>query len=335
MTWPVLCKSPAVTLRTYGSVLILVSACATLACGSSATTSANVTAPAESRCDASVSSSAVSFTLDGGTGTLTIAVARECAWRATSPVDWITFTTAVEGQGDGTVGYRVSENRDPITRQAQLSVADRQVTLNQGAAPCRFMLGSAPSSFDPQGGQASIDLSTHAVCEWSAASHSAWAAVSPSSGRGAGRITVTVSPNAGSERPVVVSIAGLRVEMAQRAAPAPPPPTPVPQPPAPPPAPTPPTPTPNPPAPTPTPAPTPPAPTPVRSIKLDGEAREVSGSCPTKTFQLENRTVYTTEQTAYERGDCDDLRNRARIDEVRGTLMSDGRVRAEHVKFKK
>ena len=314
------------TLRTYGPVLILVSALATIACGSSATTSSNITAPAETRCEASVSSSTVSFGPDGGTGTVSIAVARECAWRATSPVAWITFTTAVEGQGDGTIGYRVSENRDPVTRQTQLSVADRQLALSQGAAPCRYDLSGVPSNVAAAGGQTAIDISTHDVCEWTAGSQTNWASVSPGSGRGSGRVNVSVSANAGAARPVVVTLAGHRVEMTQGAASAPPPapPTPVPQPPSPPP---------GPPAP-PTPAP-PPGPTPVRAIELKGEARDVAGSCPNKTFTLDNRTVYTSAQTDFERGNCGDLRNRVDLDFVRGMLMSDGRVRADRIRFKK
>ena len=310
-------------LRTYGSVLILVSAFATVACGSSATTSSNVTAPAETRCEATVTSSTVSFGPDGGTGTITIGVARECAWRATSPVGWITFTTAVEGQGDGSVGYRVSENRDPVTRQAQLTIAERSLALSQAAAPCRYDISGMPSSIAPEGGQTAIDIGTHALCEWTAGSQSSWASVSPGSGRGNGRVNVTVSANPGAARPVIVTVAGHRAETTQGAAPvpAPTPPAPVPQPPAPPPAP-------------PTPPPSP-APIPVRAVELDGEARNVAGTCPNKTFTLDNFTVYTSAQTAYERGDCADLRNGTDLDFVRGMLMSDGRVRADRIRFER
>lgn len=280
-----------------------------------------------------MSSSSVSFGPDGGTGTITVAVARECSWRATSPVAWITFTTSAEGQGDGSVGYRVSENQDPVARQAQMSVAERPIALSQGAAPCRYQVTGATSSIAAEGGQATVELNTHALCEWTAASQSAWAAVNPTSGRGDARLNVSVAANGGADRPVVLTVAGHRVEMTQRAAPAPPP-APVPQPPAPTPTPPPPpTPAPNPPAPPP--PPPPPAPTPVRPIALDGEARDVSGTCPNKTFSLENRIVYTTAQTEFERGSCGDLRNRVDFEFVRGMLMSDGRVRADRIRYDK
>jgi len=331
----------------------------TAACGSSATTSTSITAPASTRCQASVTGSALSFGPGGGTGTLAISVDRECSWRATSPVDWVTFTTSVEGQGDGTVGFRVVENAEPVPRQAALTVAERQITLAQQPAPCRYALGGAPEAIGSQGGDATIDLDTHIACSWTAQSEQAWATVTPGSGSGAARIRVSVVPNTGPERPVVVSVAGHRVSMTQRApatvptpapnpapAPAPPPPPPSPSPsptPTPEPAPTPspspspsPTPSPSPsPTPSPSPSPTPPAPSqpqPVREIELEGELSQLTGSCPDRRFTLQGRTVYTTASTQYQKGNCNTLKNKADV-EVKGMLMSDGTVRADRVKF--
>jgi hypothetical protein len=324
------------------------------ACGSSASTSTSVTAPAAGRCKATIANSTGAFGPAGGSGTLAITVARECSWRAASPVSWISFTSAVEGQGDGTVVYRVAENVDPVARQATLAVAERQVGLAQTAAPCLYHVSPNTEAVAGAGGEAAVAIDTHPVCSWTARAEQAWASVSPSSGSGDAIITVTVAANTGAERPVSVSVAGQLVSLMQRpATPAPPPPgpappgptPPAPAPPAPPPpGPTPPPPTPpppTPPAPTPPPpAPTPPAPTPVREIELDGEARRVSGVCPALTFVLEGRTVYTTADTKYSRGSCERLQNGGGDDdddekevEIVGTLMSDGRVRADRVRF--
>lgn len=67
-------------------------------------------------------------------------------------------------------------------------------------------------------------------------------------------------------------------------------------------------------------------------ITLVGEARTVSGTCPVLSFTLLTRTVYTTEQTMFSKGPCRELQNGREI-EVRGMLMSDGRVRADRVRF--
>jgi hypothetical protein len=128
-----------------------------LGCGRSATTSTNITAPTSTRCQATVAPSVTAFGPAGGTGTLSIGVDRECPWRAVSPASWITFTSAVDGQGQGSVSYRVAENLDPLPREANVSVADRQVPLSQQPAPCRYTLGGIPSGFSERGAQAEID----------------------------------------------------------------------------------------------------------------------------------------------------------------------------------
>jgi hypothetical protein len=319
---------------TVRASLLFALAVLTAACGSSASTSTTVTAPTSTRCEATVSPSTSTFGPSGGTGTLTVVVARECGWRATTSAAWVTFTTGTAGQGDGTVGYRVSENADPANRQASISVADRAVPLSQQGIPCQYTLEGVPSTLSEAGGQAIIGLRTHAACSWTARSESSFATVAPASGTGNAQLNVTVSGNAGAERPVVLTIAGERVTMMQRPAAGPTPaPAPAPNPPAPTPSPTPspaPTPTPAPP-PAPTPPPSP-LPTPVQEIKLSGPIDALSGICPLWRFELSGRTVLTTLTTTYEKGPCTRMKNGTRID-VEGWVLSDGTVRADRVRF--
>jgi hypothetical protein len=310
-------------------------------CGSSATTSTSVTSPASTRCEATVSSSAASFGPAGGTGTLAIVVARECSWRAATTAPWITFTSAVDGQGDGSVSYRVAENGEPVARQASLSVADRQVPVAQQAAACRYILNGIPAAIAEQGGTAQIELVTHAACPWTAASQTSWATITPQAGSGSAQVRVTVVANSGAERPVTVTIAGERVTMTQRGPGSPPTPVPAPAPPEPSPTPSPtptPAPVPPPPEPTPPPAPTPPPPpppgppTPVEEVDVTGLIANLSGSCPSWRFDLLGRVVFTTSQTAYERGSCQIMKNGSEV-RVQGWLMSDGTVRADRIRY--
>ena len=78
-------------------------------------------------------------------------VARECAWSAASQAAWIVITSAAEGQGDATVTYRVAENADPVARQGTLAITDRQVTVPQEAAGCRFQISRNGDSVGPAG----------------------------------------------------------------------------------------------------------------------------------------------------------------------------------------
>ena len=288
-----------------------------------------------------MTNSAAAFSAAGGTGSITVSVSRDCTWTAVSPTPWITLTSAAEGQGDGTVSYRVLENADPVQRQAALTVADRQMAVSQSAAPCDFDLSGIPDSIVSDGAESDITLNTHPLCAWSAVTEEAYAALSPSSGTGPARLRLRVSANDGAQRTVTINIGTERVVATQQ--PARSVPTPVPTPaPTPVPAPAPgPTPTPGPPtpvpAPTPPPTPTPgpgPAPTPVREITVEGEAQAVSGACPVLTFTTAGRSVYTTNSTEFSKGPCRNLVNGADV-EVRGMLMSDNRVRADRVRFEK
>ena len=327
------------------------------ACGSSASTTTNLTGPSGTRCQASVTNSGSSYGPAGGTGTLSVSVSRECTWTAVSGSPWVAITSSAEGQGDGTVTYRVAENAVPVPRQSSIGVGERLIEVAQQGAPCRFELSAAATDPLPaEGGVRTLDLRTHAVCEWTAASQVPWVVVLPASGRGDGTLRLNVTANSGPARTAELMVAGERITATQvaPAGPAPvptPAPIPVPEPtPAPVPAPTPPpapapapapapvpapTPAPAPvpqptPGPAPAPTPLPAGPTPVRSISLEGPLQLLSGSCPSLTFRVDRYSVFTTQATTYDGVSCSGLRNGLRV-EAKGMLMSDGTVRADEV----
>jgi hypothetical protein len=252
------------------------------------------------------------------------------------------MTSAADGQGNGTVSFRVAENGDPVARQGALAVADRQVSVAQEPAPCRFEVASAATAIAPEGGELTVDVRGHPACTWTARSDVTWAAVSPNTGKGDAVVHVAVSRNTGTARQLSLVVAGQPVNAMQRSADSPPAPTPAPTPappgpaPAPTPAPTPmpaPTPTPTPPptpSPTPTPTPPAPAPVPVRGIELSGRISDVSGTCPAITFELRGRTVYTTDDTEFKKIPCEKI-DRGTDLKVEGMEMSNGTVRADRV----
>jgi hypothetical protein len=122
--------------------LAIVAAAAAYGCGSSAVTS--VAGPSAARCQLSMTDTSSTFPPAGGTGSVSISVARECAWSAASQGGWIEITSAKEGQGDGTVAYRVVANGDPVTRRGAIVAGDQRVDIGQAGAPCEFTV-SAPS----------------------------------------------------------------------------------------------------------------------------------------------------------------------------------------------
>ena len=290
--------------------MTLLAAVAT-ACGSSATTTTpTIAGPSPTRCQPTISSSSSSFGADGGTGTLTIAITRECTWTATSQASWIQLTSAATGQGDGTVSFRVAANADPVARHAAIVVDDQSTDIAQGAAPCRYDLSAPSNAFVASGGQAIVDVRTHQVCAWSATSNASWVTLNPASGQGPSQITVTASSNPGPERSVTLTIGQGQVVLRQASAPT--------APPAPPPAPTPP-PTPAPPPPTP--APPPPAPTPPQTVEINGEIDHLFGSCPDLWLTIDDQLVRTTKDTTFKKGNCRDLREGTKVT-ARGTVQS-------------
>lgn len=291
----------------------------------------SVAGPTASRCQATVSNSSANFGADGGAGTLTVSVARECAWTAASDVTWISITAGASGQGDGTVGYRVAANADPSVRRGGIAVADQRADIGQEAAACDYTLSAPAGALQAAGANTSVDLRTRPGCGWQARTDSSWLSVRPESGSGQAVLVVTAAPNAGTERTANVLVSGQRVTLRQLAAPPAPSPTPAPTPaPTPPPPPTPaPTPTPT---PTPPPAPSPPPPGP-QPISVDGKVNDLRGSCPSLTFTLKQYTVRATPATEYRKGPCKDVRNGKDV-RVIGTLSSATTIDATSIEVK-
>ena len=112
------------------------------ACGSSGTTSVTATAPDQQPLPGSVATSSSTFGPGGGTGTVSISVARECSWSATSQAAWIQISSATSGQGDGSVSFKVAANADPMARRGAVGVADQTASVTQQGAPCKFDVSS-------------------------------------------------------------------------------------------------------------------------------------------------------------------------------------------------
>lgn len=281
-------------------------------CGSSAVTT--VTGPTGTRCQASLTNSSNAFGPSGGTGTLAVSIDRECSWSATSPVSWIQLTSAPNGQGDGSVSYRVVANPDPVVRHSAITAADAQAAIAQDAAPCQYSLSGPAAALAAAGGSATIDLRTNPACGWSAKPNSAWVTVAPASGSGNATLTVTAAPNTGAARTVTIAIGSDSVDVQQQAAPADPAPVPAPAP--------------APPGPTPPPPPPPPT-----TVDLEGTVSDVSGKCPNVQFSLDETTVQATRATRFSGGGCKDVKNDAHV-EVRGSV-SDAMVTADFISIKK
>src|SRR5438093_13572171 len=94
----------------FASILFALLAAAA-SCGRATTIS--TTSPSTPKCQVSIDNSLATAPASGANGSLTITTTRDCTWSASSGVNWIALTSAANGQGSGTVSYRVDANGVP------------------------------------------------------------------------------------------------------------------------------------------------------------------------------------------------------------------------------
>ena len=233
--------------------------CGLASAGCSSSSTESLAGPTTAHCSLTLSGTPPVVESTGASGSLTLAINRECAWTAKAEVGWISVSPA-GGQGDAQISYSIASNPQPAERRGTIVVNERRVELTQRPA-CVFTLTPARIEASASRQRLTVTLSGPAGCTWSAVSRVGWIEVeSGASGSGPGAVTLEVRANTtAAGRTGDVVIAGLTFTVTQKRAgtSAPDPPEPAP-PTAPAPEPTPPpVPTPPPPSPEPTPTPGP------------------------------------------------------------------------------
>ena len=83
-------------------------------------------------CNYTLSSSSVSVSAGGSSGSVNVTADGSCSWTATSNVAWIAVTGGATGSGNGSVSYSVQANTG-AARSGTISIAGQTFTVNQGA----------------------------------------------------------------------------------------------------------------------------------------------------------------------------------------------------------
>ncbi len=194
-------------------------ATAALLIGGCGSTSSTLLGPSDGRCSVSLSPTTSPLGSAGGSGSIVVTASRECSWSVKSEADWITITSALNGQGEGRVDYAAASNPTPEVRRGGVVVGERRTEVIQSGAPCEFTLTPASGSFGSGGGSAAVTVTTLAGCTWTATSHDSWITVtSGSSGLGGGAVQLLVAANTGPPRAGTVSMAGRLFTVTQAAA---------------------------------------------------------------------------------------------------------------------
>jgi hypothetical protein len=152
----------------------------------------------------------------GGAGTLTVTAARDCTWAASNTAQWIVITSASNGQGDGSIAYRVAANTTPSSRRATIDVNTAAASIVQEAAECRVTVTPASASVPASASEVTIQVQTNAGCSWTAASDAGWARITAgASGRGDGAVTLAVDTNSSAARAAHLVVGGASMTIDQ------------------------------------------------------------------------------------------------------------------------
>lgn len=170
-------------------------------------------------CSYSISPASASFASSGGTSNIVISTLTACAWTASSPASWITFSTT-NGTGNATVTYTVAANVSSTARSAVLTVAANGFTVTQAGAPCVYAITPASASAASAGAAGTVGVTATIGCAWTAVANMTWLTVTGgSSGSGNGTVSYTVAANPNpSTRVGTMTIAGQTFTVNQAAA---------------------------------------------------------------------------------------------------------------------
>lgn len=203
---------PASVLRAITAIAALLSA----SCGSSSQTE-TLTNPSSTRCGLQLNAERSAFPPSGGSGALRISTGRECAWSARSEAAWLTLSSPMEGQGEGSVRFTVLANGEPSSRSASLNVNDQRVQISQEGKPCEFTVSSNHESVEGTGGDRTIEVRASAAqCSWTAIANVPWITIaSGPEGRGNGTVSFHVEAVSGPPRTGTITIAAQTVQVDQ------------------------------------------------------------------------------------------------------------------------
>lgn len=170
-------------------------------------------------CTYSISPTTAPFTSSGGSSNIVVSTLTACAWTASSPAAWVTFSTT-NGTGNATVTYTVAANASTVARNTTLTVAGNSFTVTQSGAACTFALTPASVSVASGASSGTVAMTAGVGCAWSAVANQTWLTItsgSSSSGNGSVGYTIGANPDT-AIRAGTLTIGGQTFTVTQAAA---------------------------------------------------------------------------------------------------------------------
>jgi hypothetical protein len=198
------------TVVATGSLLLAASSC-----GGSAATS--MTAPTQIvRCGIAMQTVDAPLPAEGGTASIAVTAARECAWSASAEGAWLTIRSGASGQGDGAVEFVAAVNPDPQMRRGSIIANGQRTEVSQAAGTCEIVLGQSAASFGQAGGSGQLQVrASSSMCAWSAATTADWIQLRTTSGQGNGALSFDVPASTAPPRSATITVAGQTFSVTQ------------------------------------------------------------------------------------------------------------------------
>jgi hypothetical protein len=159
-----------------------------------------------------------SITADAGRYPFSLEIASSCGdWRARSDAVWADVAPG-SGRGNATLMLTVEQNvRPDDSRTATVTVNSTPFRVTQNRFVCSYAIDRTALDQDPGGSNVRINLTTQALCPWTATASEPWIRVLTPSGIGSAAVSIDLEFNSRSQpRQGYVTIAGLRVDVLQR-----------------------------------------------------------------------------------------------------------------------
>jgi hypothetical protein len=188
---------------------------AAASCSNSASTS--MTAPSSiNRCAISMKGIEGPLPAEGGSASVAVTAARECAWSASVEGAWLTIKTGANGQGDGVVELSATANPDPQLRRGAITANGQRSEISQSAGTCEIVVGQSSVNFNQGGGGGQIPIrASSQMCSWTVAADAEWIQIRTPSGQGNGTVSFDVPPSATPSRSATITVAGQKVSVIQ------------------------------------------------------------------------------------------------------------------------
>jgi len=161
-------------------------------------------------CAYSVYPTSLLFDASGGNRSISISTSSGCNWSVINVPYWVTITSNSGGTGNGTINYSVSPNTVASSRNDNIVIADKTLSIRQYGASCTYSISPTAQSFNSSGGTGSVNVTMPEGCNWTVSSNSSWLSItSGSTGSGSGAVYYSVSQNPiSSSRTGIITIAG-------------------------------------------------------------------------------------------------------------------------------